>query len=163
MQNRGPRGHPEEAQAGAYGNELGDERQEVPDSQVDHGEPSPERPEAVEDQLGMSAMGGRTQADRHLLDHDRHAKCEEHKRNEKTDAKLRARGGIGKHAGPVILSQHDQHARPNQQPQQSRPGEEATLGARRRHPDTIMGAIHVFVGDDDCFIARGTAGRPCCL
>ena len=33
-------------------------------------------------------------------------------------------------------------------------------GARGRHPDTIKGAIHVFMGDDDDFIARGPAGRP---
>ena len=125
----------------------------VPDAQVDHRKPAPERPEALEDQLGVSAMRRRAQAHGHLLHYDRHAKRERDKRNEESDAKLCARSSVGEHAGPVVLSQHDQNPRPHQQPQQTGPGEKAALGARRRHPDAIVRTIHVFVGDDDDFVA----------
>src|SRR5690242_424863 len=52
-------------QAGANGDEFGDQREEVADHQVDHGKPSPERAEAVEDEFGVSAMGSGAEADRH--------------------------------------------------------------------------------------------------
>src|ERR1700681_132225 len=56
-ENCHPWRYAEETQARSNGNELGDKSEEVPDCQVDHRKPSPEWPEAVEDQLRVPAMG----------------------------------------------------------------------------------------------------------
>jgi hypothetical protein len=100
-------------------------------------------------------MGGGAETHGHLLNYDRHAKRESNERKEESDAKLCTRSGIGEHAGPVVLSEHDQNARPDQQPQQLRPRGKATPGACGRHPDAIMRTIYVFVGNDDGFVAVG--------
>jgi hypothetical protein len=119
----------EETEAGADGDELRDESEEVSDAEVDHGKPSPEGAEAVEDKFGVSAMRGGSEADGHFLDNDRHAKCQSHKRQEKTDAEFGARRGVGEHAGAVILPKHDEDARTDQQPEKAGSGEKAAPGA----------------------------------
>src|ERR1700688_407014 len=60
-----PGGHAEEAESGADGDEFGDECEEVANAEVDHGEPSPEGAEALEDEFGVAAMGGCAEADGH--------------------------------------------------------------------------------------------------
>ena len=87
-----------------------------PMAEVDHRKPSPEGTEALKDQLGVSAMGGGAQAHCHLLHNDRHAKREGDEWDEEADAKLGAGRRVGEHAGPVILSQHDQNTGTDQQP-----------------------------------------------
>jgi hypothetical protein len=96
-------------------------------------------------------MGCGPQSHRHLLHNNGHAKRERNKRKKKSDAELRAGSRIGEHAGPIVLSQHDQNPGPNQQPQQSRSGEHTALGAGCGYADAIMRPIHVFVGDHDDF------------
>src|SRR5208337_5597345 len=94
------------SQPGANGNELGDQRQEVADAQVDHGEPAPKRPKAVKDQFRMTAMRGGAQTHGHLLYDDGHAKRKHDKGKEESDSKPRARRGVGNHAGAVVLPKH---------------------------------------------------------
>ena len=49
----------------------------------------------------------------------------------------------------IVLPQHDQNARPDQQPQQPRPpGENAAPGTRFGHADAIMRTVDIFVGND---------------
>src|SRR5580693_3521345 len=91
-QDRYPRRHAKETQPCAYGNELRNKSEEVPDGQIDHRKPSPERPKAVEDQFGVSAMSRGPETDSHLLHNNGHAESENNERNKKSDAKLRARG-----------------------------------------------------------------------
>src|ERR1700689_4330763 len=55
----------------------------------------------------MSAWGGGAEADGHFLDDDCHAKREGDEGEEESDAKSRSGGGVGKHAGAVVFSQHN--------------------------------------------------------
>ncbi len=103
-EDRDPGRDAEETEAGADGDELGDESEEVADAEVDHGEPSPEGTEALEDEFGVSAMGGGAEADGHFLDDDGHAEREGDEGEEESDAELGAGGGVGEHAGAVVLS-----------------------------------------------------------
>ena len=45
----------------------------LPTHEVDHGEPSPEGTEAIEDEFGVAAMRGGAEADGHFLDDAGHA------------------------------------------------------------------------------------------
>ena len=103
-ENRDPGRNSEEAEAGADGDELGDEGEEVADAEIDHGEPSPEGAEALEDEFGVAAMGGGAEADGHFLDDDCHAEGEDDEGEEEADAELGAGGGVGEHAGAVVLA-----------------------------------------------------------
>ena len=143
----------EETEAGADGDELGDEREEVADAEVDHGEPSPERTEAVEDEFGVAAMGSGAEADGHFLDDDGHAEGEGDEGEEKTDAELGAGSGVGEHAGAVVLSEHDEDAGADEQPQETGIGGKAAPGAGGRDTDAIVGAIDIFVGDYYDFVS----------
>ncbi len=138
-----------ESQAGANRDELGDQRQKIADHQVDHGEPSPERAEAVEDQLGMAAMRGRAQADGHLLYDACHQEGEHDEGQEEADAETGSGRSIREHAGPVIFSEHDQNAGADQQPQQASAQPAAALRTGCRNTLAIVRAIDVFVRDDD--------------
>ena len=138
----------EETEAGADGDELGDQSEEVADAEVDHGEPSPEGTEAVEDEFGVSAMGGGAEADGHFLDDDGHAEGEDDEGKEESDAEFGAGGGVGEHAGAVVFAQHDEDAGTDEQPQQARFRGKAALGAGGGDADAIVGAVDVFVGDD---------------
>ena len=71
-QHRQPRGYSKEAEAGTDGNEFGDQREKIADSEIDHGKPSPEGTEAFEDEFGMAPMGSRAQANSHLLNDNCH-------------------------------------------------------------------------------------------
>ena len=109
----------EEAEAGADGDEFGDESEEVADAEIDHGEPSPEGTEAIEDEFGVAAMGSGAEADGHFLDDDGHAKGEDDEREEESDAELGAGGGVGEHAGAVIFAEHDEDAGTGEQPEET--------------------------------------------
>ena len=74
------------------------------------------------------------------------------KGNEESNTKFRARSRVGEHAGPVVLTQHDQHSGPDQQPQQPRIGKKAALGASCGNADAILRPIHVLVRDDNNFV-----------
>src|SRR5208283_618687 len=113
-------GHPgadsEETEASADGDEFGDECEKVADAEVDHREPSPERAEAIEDEFGVAAMGRGAEAHGHFLDDDGHAEGEGDEGDEESDTELGAGGGVGEHAGAVILSEHDEDTGADQQP-----------------------------------------------
>ena len=128
-----PGRHPKESETGADGDEFGDEGEEVADAEVDHGKPSPEGAEALEDEFGMAAMGGGAEADGHFLDDDGHAEGEGDEGDEKTDAEFGAGGGVGEHAGPVVFAEHDEDAGADEQPEKARFGGEA---ARARAAET---------------------------
>ena len=108
----------EESQAGADGDELGDQGEKVADHEVDHREPSPERTEAVEDEFGVSAMGGGAEAHGHFLNDAGHDEGEDDEGKEEADAVAGSGGGIGQHAGAVVLSEHDEDAGTDEQPEQ---------------------------------------------
>jgi hypothetical protein len=146
-----PRRNAKESQSGTDGNELGDQRQEIANAQVDHGEPAPKRPKAVKDQLRMTVVRGGTQPHGNLLYDDCHAKRENDEGNEEPNSKSRARCSVGNHAWAVVLSQHDENSGSYEQPQQAELGEGTPLGARRRNTDTVMRTINVLVGDNDIF------------
>src|SRR5947209_6970411 len=85
-QHRDERGNSEKSQSGPDGDELSDQREEVPNHEVNHREPSPEGAEAVEDEYGVAAMGSRAQADGHLLHDASHAERENHKGKKESNA-----------------------------------------------------------------------------
>ena len=97
----------EESKAGADGDELGDQREEVADHEVDHGEPSPEGAEAVEDEFGVTAVRGGTEAHGHFLHDAGHDEREDHEGEEETNAVAGSGGGVGEHAGAVVFAEHD--------------------------------------------------------
>src|SRR5271163_1003825 len=97
-------------------------------------------------------MGGGAEADGHLLDDDRHAKCQDNKREEEADTEPGTGSGIGKHAGAIILSQHDEDTGADEQPQQASSGGEAALGTGGGDANAIVGAVDVFVSDDYDFV-----------
>jgi hypothetical protein len=116
-QHGNPGGHAEKAQSRADRDKFGDQSQKVAEDQVSHREKAPETSESGVDQLGMPAFRGGAEPDRHLLDHKRHHECEGDKGQEKADAVSRARLGVGNHAGPIVLPQHDQDAGANEEPE----------------------------------------------
>src|ERR1700747_3222140 len=85
-QDRHPGRHAKKTETRADGDELGDEGEEVAYAEIDHGKPSPEGPEALKDELGVSAMSGGAEAHGHLLDYDRHAECQGDKGNKEANA-----------------------------------------------------------------------------
>ena len=131
--------------AGLDRDELGDQRQQVAEHEVAHREIAPERAESLEDEFGMAAMRRHAEPHRHFLHHERHQEGEQDERNEEADPIGRAGGGVGDHAGAVVLAHHDQHARTGQQPEQP----QRTLGgAGLEHLQTIARAQDVLVGDE---------------
>src|ERR1017187_4294558 len=119
----------EESKAGADGDELGDQREEVADHEVDHGEPSPEGAEAVEDEFGVTAVRGGTEAHGHFLNDAGHQEGQNDEGQEETDAETSSRGGVRQHAGAVAFSQHDEEAGADEQPQQAGGGTPTRTGA----------------------------------
>src|ERR1700719_2075896 len=153
-------GHAKKSQARANGDTLGDQSQEIADAQVDHGEPTPERPKAFKDQFRVSAMRGGTETHGHFLYDDGHAKREDDEGDEEPNSKSRARRCVGNHTRAVILTQHDKNSRSDKQPQQAKPGEETSLGASREDTHAVMRTIYVLVGDNDVFLGDGLRRYP---
>src|ERR1700689_1403716 len=106
----------------------------------------------------MSAWGGGAEADGHFLDDDCHAKREGDEGEEESDAKSRSGGGVGKHAGAVVFSQHNEDTGADQQPQQARPGGETALGAGGGDANAVVSAVDVFVSDYYFFFGLGEDG-----
>ena len=153
----------EKAQPGAHADKFRDEREEISQHQVAHREKSPETPEAVEDQLGMAAMGDRTETHGHFLDDEPYQERKDHEGNEKTDSETRARGRIGKHARRVVLAEEDEDARPDEQPEHSESTEKprtALFEPGTGHLPAIARAIHVFMRQlaDQLSCSRRTSG-----
>ena len=140
--------HAEVSEAGTDGDELGDEGEEVADHEVDHGKPSPERAEAIEDEFGVASMGGGAETHGHFLNYAGHEEGQHDEGQEEADAEAGAGGGIRQHAGAIVLAEHDEDAGTDEEPEQPGAGPEAALDAGGTHPVAIMGAVDVFVGDD---------------
>ena len=155
--HRGPRRHAEKAKAGSYGDELSDQSQEVPNAQVDQREPSPERPKALEDQFGMTTMRCHPKPHRHFLNNDGHREGEHDKWKEEANAELRARGSVRQHTGPIVLAQHDEDSRPNQQPQQAQTRPRAFTSTSGSHAGSVVRTINILVRDDGLFLAGRTS------
>src|SRR5260370_38229338 len=96
-------------------------------------------------------MGSGTQAYGHLLNYDRHAKREGNEWNRESDGELGASGSVGEDAGAVVLSQHDEHPWPDQQPQEARSGGKAALCPSGGDSDAIMRTVDVFVSNENFF------------
>ena len=144
-------GNAKVSQAGADGDEFSDQGEEVADHEIDHGEPSPEGAEAIEDEFGVTAVRGRAEAHGHFLDDAGHEEGEHDEGEEEADAEAGSGGGVGQHAGAIVFSKHDENAGTDEEPEKpgARPG--AVLGAGGEDAFAIVGAVDVFVGDDDGF------------
>ncbi len=153
------RSHSEESQPGADGDKLRDQRQEIAHHEVDHREPTPERAKAIEDQLGVSAMSGRAQANGHFLHHASHEECQHNERHKETDAEPRPGRRISHHAGTVIFAQHYQDAGPDEQPEQPQSWPESAPRPRRRNLFAVVRAIDVLMRDDNVTDRRSPAIR----
>ena len=140
----------EKSEAGADGDELGDQREEVADHEIDHGEPSPEGTEAIEDEFGMTAMSGGAEAHSHFLNDAGHEEGEHDEGQEEADAEARSGSGVGEHAGAIIFAEHDENARTDEQPEEAGARPESALGPGLRDSLAVVGAVDIFVGDDDC-------------
>jgi hypothetical protein len=97
----------------------------------------------------MTTMSGGAETHRHLLYDDRHAKREYNEGNEESNSKPCARRGVGKHTGAVVLSKHDKNSGPDEQPQQTEPGEDTPLGTRRGYTHAVVRTVNVLVRDND--------------
>ena len=108
----------------------------------------------------MTAMSGGTETHRHFLYDDCHAKREHNEGNEESASKPCARRGLGKHAGAVVLSQHNENSRSEEQPQQMEPGKDTPLGAGGGHTHPVMRTINVLMSDNDVFLGDGWRRHP---
>ena len=97
----------------------------------------------------MAAVGGGAEAHGHFLNHAGHEEGEHDEGKEEADAEARSGGGVREHAGAVVFAEHDENAGADEQPQQAGTGPEATLGAGGPDALAVVGAVNVFVGDDD--------------
>jgi hypothetical protein len=88
------------------------------------------------------------------LHHARHEECEHHKRHEETDAESGTRRGIRQHAGTVILSEHHQNAGTYEEPEQAEARPKSAACARRGNLFAVVGAIDIFVGNNDAVGGR---------
>ena len=142
----------EKSKTGADADKFGDQRQEISQHQVAHGEEAPEFSEAVEDKFGMAAMSDRTQAHGHFLHDEADQECEHDEGKEKADAKTRAGGGIRKHAGRVIFAEENQYSRADEQPEQAESFQTSwrrALGlAGASDLPAVAGAIYILVGQE---------------
>ena len=148
----------EKSQAGADADEFGDQREEIAQHQITHGEEAPEFTEAVEDEFGVAAMSDGAETHGHFLHDEADQEREHNEGKEEADAETRAGGGIGKHAGRVIFAEEDQYAGSDEEPQQAEASEEsgaAPLAARAGDLPAVAGAIHILVRQEMSQIFRG--------
>ena len=108
--NRQPGRHAEYVKGGGHADEFGDERQPVHQHQVDQREPAPKRAEAVENRLGVAALGDRAQAHRHLLHVIGH-RDQQQQEPDQVVAVLGARGRVGGDTAGVVVGDHHDDAR----------------------------------------------------
>ena len=149
--DRQPGRHAEIEAARLDRDELGDQRQQIAEHEVAHGEIAPERAEALKDEFGMAAMRRRAEPHRHFLNHERHQESEQDEGGEKADAIGRAGGRVGDHARAVVLAEHDQHARPRQQPEQP---QRSLCRAALQHFQTVLRPQDILVSEARLGAAR---------
>ncbi len=123
--------------------ELSDQRDQVGEQQVAGSEPTPELSVALQDQLAISAVGDCSHAHAHLLADDRHQERDDDERQEESDSVHGAGGGVGDHAWTVVLPQHRQDSRPDEQPQQVPTG---FVGAGLLDPGAVPRAHQILSG-----------------
>ena len=151
--DREPRGHAEIEPAGLDRDEFGDQGQKIAEHQIGHREIAPERAETLKNQFGMAAMRHCPEAHRHFLHDEGHDEGEQDERDEEADPVGRPRRRVGDHAGAVILAQHDQNARPGEQPEQA---QRALFRPRVEHDTAVPVAQEILAADGRAFsrIAR---------
>ncbi len=69
------------------------------------------------------------------------------KGKKESDAEAGAGGGVGQHAGAVVLAEHDEDAGADEQPQEPGARPETGAGTLGRDPLAVVGAVDIFVGD----------------
>ncbi len=148
--DREPGRQPEIQTARLDGDEFRDQRQHVAEHKVGHREIAPERAETLENEFRVAAMGRDAKPHRHLLHHVGHDEGEQDERDEEADPVGGAGRRVGDHAGAVILAQHDQNARADQQPEQP----QRTLGGPG------LQNLQAVARPQQILAARN---RPCCV
>ena len=99
-------------EADADRDELGDQRDEVREQQVDRRRTSPRRgPKRCSTSCAVAAVGDRADAHAHLLADDRHREGDEDERQEEAEPVGRARRCVGDHARAVVLAEHREDRR----------------------------------------------------
>ena len=98
--------------------ELRDQGDQVGHDEVAGREPAPQLSEPLEHELAIATMGDRADPHAHLLAHDRHPEADHDERKEEPEAVRGAARRVGDHARPVVLAQHREDPRTDQQPQQ---------------------------------------------
>src|SRR5580704_1473854 len=146
--DRDNRTNAEETKARAHPNKFRNKRQEISQHQIAHGEKTPELSETIEDQLRMSPVSDGSQSHGHFLHHVPHYEREHHKRNKKSDSISSAVRRIGKHAGRIVLTQKNQHSRPDQKPEQAHTTEffcATPFPSSAGYFPTVARAVHILV------------------
>ena len=64
-------------------------------------------------------MGGGAETHGHLLNDAGHDEGENDEGEEEADAVAGSGGGVGKHAGAIVLAEHDEDAGADEQPEQA--------------------------------------------
>ena len=108
----------EVGQPDADRDELGDERDQVGEGEIAGAEPAPHAAVALQHQLAIAAVGDGADAHAHLLADERHREQHRDERHEEPEPVLRAVGGVGDHARPVVLPEHREDPGADEQPQQ---------------------------------------------
>src|SRR5665213_449726 len=80
-------------------------------------EPAPHAAVALQHELAVAAVGDGADAHAHLLADERHHEQERDEWHEEPEPVLRAIGGVGDHARPVVLPEHREDPGADEQPQ----------------------------------------------
>jgi hypothetical protein len=94
-------------------------------------------------------MRGGAEAHRHLLHYTSHEEGEDYEGDEEPDAESGACRGIGEHAGTVIFAEHHENTGANEEPEEAEAGPKSTTGSRGGNLLAVVGAIDIFVGNDN--------------
>jgi hypothetical protein len=104
-------------------------------------------------------MCGGTEAHGHFLDDTGHEESEDDEGKEEADAETGSSSGVGEHAGAIVFAEHDEDAGADEKPEEPRAGPQTPLCAGFEDAATVMGAINIFVGDDDATGGDGGGER----
>jgi len=80
-------------------------------------QPAPGLSVALQDERAVATVGDRTDAHAHLLADVGHREQHRDERQEEAEPVLRAIGGVGDHARPVVLPEHGKDPWTREQPQ----------------------------------------------
>src|ERR1700733_2311832 len=100
-------------------------------------------------------MGGCAEANCHFLHHTSHQKSENYEGQKETDTETCSSRSVGEHARTVVLAEHHENAGTDEQPEQVHSRQEAAPGTVLANLPAVVGAIDIFVSDDDA--RRGVA------